>query len=402
MADGNWGVIIFLVLIAAFVIYILAAAMRDRKAQLPGAEEADGAPRLSGGAVPQAQGQKFCWSCMTKLTGEETVCPACGRQTDLREKQGHLPVGLVLADRYTVGLGVAENPVGVTYLAADNYLETKHLIREYFPGEYAFRGEDGTEVSVNPGAEETFDSGKKAFVREIRQMCRLKGFSSASDVTDLFYANGTAYAVLNWAEGVSLKSFLAERGKLSPEYTLALFLPVIRQLAGEESMGLLRCNLSLDSFSVCGGALKLAGTGKPYARDSVFLNVGYSPEELYRRSGEPGAWTDVYSLCAVMYRCMTGVTPDEVTDRIYQDQLRAPSSMGVYLASGPEAGLMKGLSVYREDRFPDCEALFQALYEGKSPAAGGPSFYGPIIDPLTDDPPAGNGVRPREPEDNEI
>ena len=399
MSEGNWGVIIFLALIVAFVVYIIAAAMRDRKKTLP--EGTEGAPLPPEGAL-EAPKQLYCYSCMTKLSGEETVCPACGRQTGLREKPGHLPAGLVLADRYTLGLAVSENRAGITYLALDDCLETKHRIREYFPKDYVRRGADGTEVAVNPGAEDSFAAGKKAFIREIRLQGLLKGFSSAADLTDLFFSNGSVYAVSDWTEGPSLTAFIAERGSLSPEYTLALFAPVMRQLAREQSMGLLRCNLTPDSFSVCDGVLKLEGTGSPDGYVSTFLKPGFAPEELYRKSGKPGAWTDVYSLCAVMYWCMTGAAPDAASDRVYQDRLRAPSSLGVYLSAGPEQGLMKGLSVYGEDRCQNCAALFQAIFAGKAPAAGGPAFYGPIIDPLPEDPPVGNGGIFREPMDNEI
>ena len=402
MNEGNWGVILFLVLIVAFVVYIIAAAMRDRKKRLPEAEEAGGVPVLPENAVPETPAQPYCYSCMTRLSGGETVCPACGRPISAGAKPGHLPAGLVLADRYTVGLAVSENRVSITYLAVDNYLETKHRIREYFPKDYAVRGADGTEVEATPGLKENFAAGKKAFIREIRTLCRLKEFSSAADVTDLFFTNGSVYAVLDWTDGIPLTAFAAEKERLSPEYTLALFAPVIRQLAQEQSMGLLRCNLTPDSFSVCSGMLKLEGAGVPDGYVSTFLKPGFAPEELYRKSGVPGAFTDVYSLCAVMYWCMTGVAPDAASDRVYQDQLRTPSAMGVYLAAGPEQGLMKGLAVYGEDRYPNCAALFQGIFAAKAPSVGGPAFYGPIIDPLTEDPPAGNGRFFREPEDNEI
>ena len=399
MSDGNWGVIAFLAVIAVFVVYIIAAAMRDRKKRQKEAEPAEEAAPSLPVEVPAAP--LYCYSCMTKLSGE-AVCPGCGRPTAVREKPGHLPVGMVMADRYTVGLALSETINGVTYLAADTDLERKLCLREFFPRDYASRGVDGSDVVVNPGAEERFAAGKKQFVREHHTLCALNGFSSAPGVTDLFYTNGTAYAVTAWSAGQPLPEYLSGQGRLSPALALGLFLPVIRQLAQEQSMGLLRCNLTPERFTVAEGVLKLEGLGVPGGYRATFLSPGYAPEELYRKSGVPGAWTDVYSLCAILYHCLTGTAPDAATDRVYRDNLRAPSMLGAYLSAGEEAALMKGLAVYGEDRFPDAQALYRGLYFPQAGDAAGEGFYRPIVDPLPEEPFAAEGGLFREPEDNDL
>ena len=403
MSGDNFGVIIFLVLIVAFVVYIIAAAMRDKKKKTVD-EDGDAFEDLNA-ALPETDasaGPPCCYACMAKLDGE-AVCPVCGMPQPVREKPGHLPVGALLADRYTVGLSVSENRSCVNYLAFDRYLEIKLCLREYYPKDFAARGENGA-LAVEPAAQESFDAGKKKFVRDIMTLCGMNGISSAAGVSDLFYTNGTVYAVTEYAPGQPLTAFLETNGRFSPEYTLALFAPVIRQLEREQAMGLLRCQLSTDSFTFGNGLLKLEGLGAPGGNIATFLKPGFAPEELYRKSGVPGAWTDVYSLCAVMYACVTGVTPDEATDRVYKDDLRAPSSLGVYLSAAFEETLMKGLSVYQEDRFPDCAALFRALYLGKSAApVQDASFIRPIVDPLPEgDAPFDPGRLFREPEDHEV
>ncbi|MBQ6066595.1 MAG: hypothetical protein IJK89_07205 [Clostridia bacterium] len=403
MSGENFGVIIFLVLIVAFVVYIIAAAMRDKKKKTAGEDE-DAFEDLNA-ALPEtdsAAGPPRCYACMTKLDGE-AVCPVCGMPQPVREKPGHLPVGVLLADRYIVGLDLSENCSCVNYLAYDRYLEIKRCVREYYPKDFAARADNGA-LFVEPAAQESFDAGKKRFVRDIMTLCGMNDISSAAGVGDLFYTNGTVYAVTEYAPGQPLAAYLEANGRFSPEYTLALFAPVIRQLEREQTMGLLRCQLSADSFMFGNGLLKLEGLGAPGGNIAAFPKPGFAPEELYRKSGVPGAWTDVYSLCAVMYACVTGVTPDEATDRVYKDNLRAPSSLGVYLSAAFEEALMKGLSVYREDRFQDCAALFRALYLGKSVAAAQEaSFIRPIVDPLPESgAPFEEGRLFREPEDHDV
>lgn len=407
MFDDNFGVIVFLVLIVAFIVYIIAAAMRDKKRKASEEDEDAfddlNAVQTGTPAPPETDPARYCYHCMTKLTGPETVCPACGEPVPAREKPGHLPVGTVLAGRYTTGLAIAENRTSVAYIALDRSLEDRFCVREFFPKELSRRAEHTAQLTVEPGAADGFEAARQKFIREIRQLYAMNGFSSALNVTDLFFANGTVYAVTEYTEARSLTEYLAENGRFSPEYALALFEPVIRQLEREQAMGLLRCNLSPDSFTFCDGSLKLEGTGTPGGSVAAFLKPGYAPEELYRKSGTPGTWTDVYSLCAVMYLCVTGVAPDEASERVYQDGLREPSSLGVYLSAAFEEALMKGLSVYREERLPDCAALYRAVYLGKPHTAGQETFYRPIVDPLPDEETPAPAEKPfREPVDNEI
>ena len=401
MSKEDFGVILFIVLIVAFIAYITAAAMRDKRKRLPAAEE-EADEFLPAPQAPELLAQGFCLSCMTKLSGGEIVCPACGKAVTAEGTPGLLPAGTMLAGRYLTGFALGESGSSVTYVGRDLRLETRVRVREYFPREMAARDESTGRVTAGGDNAAPFEQGKAAFLREARKTALLKDDPSAA--TDLFETNGTAFAVLPYTEEQPLTDWLKRNGAVSPEYALALFAPVLRQLEREEARGLLRCHLSPESFSVCDGSLLLTGTGAPGGRVPAFLKAGYAPEELYRKSGEPGPWTDVYSVCAVIYRCLTGQPPEEASDRVYRDGLRSPSAMGVYLTAAFEEALMKGLSIYREDRFPDCAALFEAIYRNRNAAAGQDSFYSPIIDPVGEADDGRDGFEPlfRQPEDHDV
>ncbi|MBQ8696735.1 MAG: hypothetical protein IJ519_03350, partial [Clostridia bacterium] len=100
---------------------------------------------------------------------------------------------------------------------------------------------------------------------------------------------------------------------------------------------------------------------------SVMLKPGFAPEEQYRSRGNQGAWTDVYALCATMYACITGVTPDDATQRVFNDEVKRPSEMGVVIGPAVENAIMKGMAVKQEDRFQSVEELISAL-TGSAPA----------------------------------
>lgn len=398
----NFGVILFIILIVAFIAYIAAAAMRDKKKRLAGADD-DSDALLSAPREPDPLAREFCLSCMTRLSGGETACPVCGRALSLQGQSGYLPAGVMESGRYLIGFASGGSRSVVTYAAWDSRLETRVCVREYYPSELARRDEFTGRVTVDAENREPFEKGKEAFLRDARLMRRLDGSPSAAAATDLFEANGTAYAVTEYAEEQPLAEWLSRNGVFSPEYTLAAFAPVLRRLESEQAMGLTRCNLSPESFTVCDGGLKLEGIGVPGGRVPTFPKAGFAPEELYRKSGEPGPWTDVYSVCAVMYLCLTGAAPEEAGERVYRDGLRSPSSLGVYLSAVFEEALMKGLCIYREDRFPDCAALFRAIYRNRNAAVGQDSFYSPIIDPVGGEAEGGvfDGIF-RAPEDHEI
>lgn len=80
------------------------------------------------------------------------------------------------------------------------------------------------------------------------------------------------------------------------------------------------------------------------------LKQGYAPEEQYRRKGEQGPWTDVYALCATIYRCITGIVPDDALERLHNDRLKRPSTIGVKISSAQENALINGLAVMSVNR----------------------------------------------------
>ena len=98
---------------------------------------------------------------------------------------------------------------------------------------------------------------------------------------------------------------------------------------------------------------------------SIMLKPGYAPEEQYRTHGEQGPWTDVYALCATMYRCITGQIPPESMERTYQDHLRPVTDFQPDCPREVNFAICKGLNVYKDDRWQSMEELYDCLYNGR-------------------------------------
>ncbi len=183
---------------------------------------------------------------------------------------------------------------------------------------------------------------------------------------------------MEFAQGQTLKSILKNTpdGRLSADQVFEMMKPVMKSLEKVHKAGLIHRDISPDNLMVDqepDGSLTVKlidfGAARDFMADgerslSVMLKPGYAPEEQYRSRGKQGPWTDVYGLCAAVYRAITGKVPDESLERLAEDMLESPSQMGIYMAPGQEAALMKGMAVFQKDRFQSMEELEEAMYAG--------------------------------------
>ncbi len=174
---------------------------------------------------------------------------------------------------------------------------------------------------------------------------------------DYFQENRTAYIVMEFIEGKTLKEVLTESGgRMDVETVLAMMKPVMESLEVVHREGLIHRDISPDNIMIDDrGKVKLLDFGA--ARDflaegerslSVVLKPGYAPEEQYRSHGKQGPWTDIYGLCATIYRAVTGEVPAESLDRVAGEKLKRPSEYGINMGKAREDTLMKGLEVYQK------------------------------------------------------
>jgi serine/threonine protein kinase len=109
-----------------------------------------------------------------------------------------------------------------------------------------------------------------------------------------------------------------------------------------------------------------ANTAEEDKTISVFKKSGYTPPEQLRTKGKQGPWTDIYALCGTIYRCITGIKPLDVTDRLFGEELVRPSEYGIQISPQIEDAIMKGLEIHNEDRFQNIDALYDAIYKSEA------------------------------------
>ncbi len=315
----------------------------------------------------------FCINCMWQKE-RAGVCTRCGfDERSYTVSPHHLRPRSILNGKYLVGKSLGEGGFGITYLGWDLNLELKVAIKEYYPTGFVTR-ENTITASVMPyvgGKTEYFQKGRDQFVNEAKRLAKFYTLPGIVSVKDFFHENGTAYIVMEFVEGETLKQRLARAGgRLSAQEMLEMVRPLIYSLAEVHKAGIIHRDISPDNIMLTKeGSLKLLDFGAAREYDAfnnvsrtILVKPGYAPEEQYRTQGRQGPWTDIYSLCATIYRAITGVTPEEAIERLESDPVRPPSQWGAGLTPRQETTLMKGMSVFQQDRFQSVEELAAALY----------------------------------------
>lgn len=314
---------------------------------------------------------KICISCMNELESFTDACPFCGfSEAQYETKPYQLQPRSILNGKYLIGRTIGEGGFGVTYVGWDLNLDIKVAIKEYYPNGIASR--DNTQTTVIPYAGESaefFNSGKEKFLSEAQKLAHFSNLPGIVCVKDFFLENNTAYIVMEFIEGETLKSYLEKFGGQMPFDQLAnLLKPVIESLGVVHREGIIHRDISPDNIMIAyTGEVKLIdfGAARNLSGDKsmgIVLKPNYSPEEQYRSAGELGPWTDIYSICATIYRALTGILPQEALDRVNADQLVPPSALGVEIPQPAEQALMKGLSIRAADRYADIESFLEHFY----------------------------------------
>ena len=282
--------------------------------------------------------------------------------------------GTRLIGRYTIEGVLGQGGFGITYLGMDELHKKKVAIKEFFPQGIVTRNieyEDTVTVTL-VGEKENYDKGKERFLKEAQTMAMFSKDEGIVKALDFFEINNTAYIVMEYLEGVTLKQYLRENERIDAEDLVELLVPLIEALDEIHSQGLIHRDISPDNIMVLpDGRIKLMDFGA--ARDytefgekslSIVLKPGYAPPEQYQTHGVQGPWTDIYALCATMYKCITGENPPDAIDRLVDDHLKKISAFGIPVLPQIEEAIIKGMSVSAQDRYQDIKDFCEALYGG--------------------------------------
>ena len=278
-----------------------------------------------------------------------------------------------LIGRYVIQEVLGQGGFGITYLGIDKLYGNKVAIKEYYPQKIAMRKAQYEDVVTVTSIEEknNYNKGKKRFLDEAQVMARFNKNEGIVKILDFFEANNTAYIVMEYLEGITLKQYLGKYGALQFRKLIEMMLPLLEALIEIHSQGLIHRDISPDNIMVQhNGKLKLMdfGAARDYTESgnkslTVILKPGYAPPEQYQTHGVQGPWTDIYALCATIYKCLTGITPPDAIARVMDDKFKEPDQLDGKLSPDIKKILWKGMNIFPEERYQDIGEFGEDVYD---------------------------------------
>jgi serine/threonine protein kinase len=282
--------------------------------------------------------------------------------------QNALPLGSMLMEYRLVSV-LGAGGFGITYLGHDTNLEKDVAIKEYLPSAFATRGPAGV-VPTSLHAQHDYKWGLERFIQEARTLAKFS-HPHIVRVNRFFEANGTGYMVMDYEAGVPLKTWLQKHSPASEALIKALMMPLLDGLEKVHAAGFLHRDIKPDNIFVRQdggpvlidfGAARHAMTGASQNMTTI-VSPGYAPFEQYTTTSEQGPWTDIYSLCGVLYFAVTGNNPPDAITRMKADTVAQGLAAARARYSEPFIRAIEwGLSLEEAKRPRNVPELHEALF----------------------------------------
>lgn len=316
-----------------------------------------------------------CVNCMGEIAKEEKICHHCGYDTaGYVQPANALKTETILNGRYLTGRVLGQGGFGITYVGYDLTLGIKVAVKEYFPG--GFAGRDGQlsasiRWSFTNSERQNWNGSLDNFLNEARKMAKLDEIPGIVRVRDCFKENQTAYIVMDYAEGVTLREYLRQKGRMDYASCVRLLLPIMESLEVVHAKGMIHRDISPDNLMIqkknkelkvklldFGAAIDM-GMEHSGKSQSV-VKKGYSAPEQYMENGNVGGWSDVYAMAAVIYRCVTGTEIPEAMERVMKN---TPVAMSGVSNKAARQVLTNALALKTEERMGTMAEFRKALLE---------------------------------------
>jgi len=309
---------------------------------------------------------RLCMGCMNDK-GEDAVCSRCGFDESAPQPVSVMPIRTLLDGRYLIGSVIDSNCEGVTYLSWDTEENKPVRVREYFPEAFCDRAADRTTVQILMGKEFEFNRHFGEFLDIARCLARCSDLPSLFPVTDIFEGNNTAYYVTEYVKTIPMREFLIRNGgSLTWDQIRPLLMPVLTTLSTLHEEGLIHRGISPETLIVgVDGRIRITGfcvaDARTARKDATAMNAqlfpGFAAIEQYGFETKQGTWTDVYGICATLYKILVGSPPADATERVTNDKMIIPAKIAQEIPRNVLTAMADGLAILADDRTQTIDEL---------------------------------------------
>jgi serine/threonine protein kinase len=277
-----------------------------------------------------------------------------------------LAPGHQLYNRYSIQKVLGQGGFGITYLAYDQKLDQEVCIKELFVSGNSTRGVNMT-VQSQGNADFSFSDFVDRFLQEARQLARFQ-HPNIVRVIDIFKENDTAYTVMEFVNGETLKERVQRTGAMEEKEAMLLINQLLDAVEAVHAKGMLHRDIKPDNVLINPegqvvlidfGSAREFGEGKT-THQTAMITPGYAPPEQYSERAKRGPFTDIYALGATMYYLLTGEKPVASTDRSFEE-LIAPHVLNPKVSSQVSSAVLLALEIKPENRFQDIAEMKGAL-----------------------------------------
>ncbi len=316
---------------------------------------------------------KRCFACMQSLVIQDKLtCSNCGynnAEEVILDKRFLLPEQ-TLKNRYFLGLPMESNGESIIYVGYDTINSQKIRICEFYPNTLCKR--NGNMVVPNNGMELQYKGLMTDFAELTKQLMDISKSGSLMLPLDMISENGTIYAISEFVDGVSLGKYLRENPiELTWDNIEESFMSLLYSVKTLNSNNIIHRGISLDTILITRDQeFKLKGLCTSAVRainteiESEFY-AGYTAPEQYQKCSSHGEWTDVYGVSAVLYRILTGTTPQSAETRNPNVPIVDPLSLNSKIPDTIAGALVSGLEYNKEDRTASIKNFITDLYAQK-------------------------------------
>lgn len=245
-----------------------------------------------------------------------------------------LAIGTTLRQgSYRIEKVLGRGGFGITYLAVHTMLEKQVAIKEFFPKDYCDRDNDTNHLLIGTSSNTVVvEKLRSKFIKEARNIAKLRHPNIVS-IQDIFEENDTAYYVMDFIEGESLKGIIDTKGPVEENLAIDYIRKISSALAYMHSLNMNHLDIKPSNIMIqhinnepilidFGTSKQYDGEGEQTSTMAPGFTHGYAPMEQYKPGGVATftPQTDIYALGATLYTLLKGTKPPHYSE-IFEEGL---------------------------------------------------------------------------------